>query len=233
MSRLPTRLKPPPGSHLSPFPQSTNPSSIPNPNANSSTSDRATLLLIRRTLCSHSPSSHQLSDNNSNKGRNSAATPTPASTAIDELLPPLTSSNDLDLQLYAFIAIIIREFINTWYSKITPDPGFVEEVVRIIAHCTRALEQRLRKVDLESLLFDELPELLETHVRGRRGFAVVSFSLLCVALYLVSFYYQFLLNRSYHYVKLLSKQWQKWCQREERHLTDGVLSQFSLKYVCH
>ncbi len=72
----------------------------------------------------------------------------------------------MDLQLYALIAIIIREFVQTWYSKITPDQVFVEEVVKIIAHITRALEQRLRKVDLESLLFDELPELLEIHLQG-------------------------------------------------------------------
>jgi hypothetical protein len=112
-------------------------------------SDRATLFLIRRTLCSH------LGD----KGR---STPAP----IDEILPPLTSSNDVDLQLYAFIAIIIREFVQTWYAKITPDQVFVGEVVKLIAHCTRGLEQRLRKVDLESLLFDELPELLEVHIQG-------------------------------------------------------------------
>ncbi len=113
-------------------------------------SERATLALIRRTLCS------QLGD----KGR---STPAP----IDELLPPLTSSNEVDLQLYAFIAIITREFVQSWYTKITPDQVFVEEIVKLIAHCTRALEQRLRKVDLESLLLDELPELLEIHVQGR------------------------------------------------------------------
>jgi hypothetical protein len=43
----------------------------------------------------------------------------------------------------------------------------VEEVVQIIAHCTRALEQRIRNVDMESLVFDELPDLLDVHVRGR------------------------------------------------------------------
>lgn len=112
-------------------------------------SDRSTLLFIRRTLCSHL----------SEKGRSSPA-------PIDEILPPLTSSNEVDLELYAFIAIIIREFVHTWYAKITPDQVFVEEVVKIIAHCTRALEQRLRKVDLESLLFEELPDLLDTHVKS-------------------------------------------------------------------
>ena len=121
-------------------------------------SARATLFLIRRTLCS------QLGE----KGRN---TPAP----IDQLLPPLTSSNDVDLQLYALISIIIREFVQTWYTKITPDQVFVEEVVKIIAHCTRALEQRLRKVDLESLLFDELPELLKVHLQGTTSFRTVIF----------------------------------------------------------
>jgi len=112
-------------------------------------SDRATLFLIRRTLCS------QLGD----KGR---STPAP----IDEILPPLTSSNEVDLQLYAIISIIIREFVQSWYNKVTPDQLFVEEVVKIIAHCTRALEQRLRNVDLESLLLDELPDLLDVHIQG-------------------------------------------------------------------
>lgn len=88
----------------------------------------------------------------------------------------------MDLQLYAFIAIIIREFVYTWYAKITPDQTFVEEAVKIIAHCTRGLEQRLRKVDLEALIFDELPELLDTHVRGEiqtkiyEGYPVLKYS---------------------------------------------------------
>lgn len=122
-------------------------------NPSNATSDRVTQALIRRTLC-------PLSSSHSEKGR---AT-TPAS--IEALLPPLTSSNEVDVQLYAIIAIVIKEFVYTWYSKITQDQVFVEEVVRIIAHVTRGLESRLRKVDLESLVFDEIMELLEAHVIG-------------------------------------------------------------------
>lgn len=114
-------------------------------------SDKTTTLLIRRTLCS------QLGD----KGRSTSG-------PLDQILPPLTSSNEIDLQLYALIAIIIREFVHTWYTKITPDHVFVEEVVKIIAHCSRAIEQRLRKVDLESLIFDELPDLLDAHIKSER-----------------------------------------------------------------
>lgn len=113
-------------------------------------SDKATAAFIRRTLCSHQALSE------------GGTTTKP----IDELLPPLTSSNEVDLQLYALLAIIIKDFVYTWYAKITPDHMFVDEVVQIVAHCTRALEQRLRKVDLEALLLDEIPLLVDAHVTG-------------------------------------------------------------------
>lgn len=118
-------------------------------------SEKATIVFIRRTLCPF-PTAKQPAT------ARGAPTPPP----IEALLPPLTSQNDVDLQLYAIVAVIIKEFVHTWYAKITPDQVFVEEVVKIIAHCTRALEQRLRKVDLEALLFDEIPELLDAHVVG-------------------------------------------------------------------
>jgi hypothetical protein len=112
-------------------------------------SNRATLFLIRRALCPQ----------HLDKGKGPAL-------PIEEILPPLTSRNDVDLQLYALISIILREFVQNWYNKITPDETFVAEIVQIIAHITRTLEQRLRKVDLESLLFDELPNLLDKHITG-------------------------------------------------------------------
>ncbi|KAK5955365.1 hypothetical protein OHC33_004048 [Knufia fluminis] len=88
--------------------------------------------------------------------------------AIEDILPPLTSSNDVDIELYAILAIIVKDFVNTWYSKITPDHGFVEEIVQIVAHCSRALEQRLRKVDTAALLLDEVPLLVQAHVEAYR-----------------------------------------------------------------
>ncbi|KAL9094604.1 MAG: hypothetical protein Q9165_003163 [Trypethelium subeluteriae] len=118
-------------------------------------SDDATANFVRRTLCGHQSHGNALAGGE--KGRN---TPRP----IEELLPPLTSSNETDLQLYAFIAIIIKEFVQSWYGKITPDHAFVDEVIQIIAHSTRALEQRLRKIDLEALVLDEIPELIDAHI---------------------------------------------------------------------
>jgi len=107
--------------------------------------DKATASLIRRILC---PQATSLGSDQRERG-----SPRP----LNELLPPLTSSNEVDLQLYALISIIIKEFVYSWYSKITPDHVFVDEVIQIIAHCTRALEQRLRRVDIDALVLDEIP----------------------------------------------------------------------------
>ncbi|KAJ5678203.1 uncharacterized protein N7477_003836 [Penicillium maclennaniae] len=115
------------------------------------TSEKATQALIRRVLCP-STSSH------------GASSPQP----LEELLPPLTSSNDVDRQLYALLALIIKDFVYSWYSKITPDQAFVNEVLHVVAHCTRALEQRLRQTDVAQLALDEVPALVEAHIRSYR-----------------------------------------------------------------
>jgi hypothetical protein len=117
-------------------------------------SDEATIAFIKRTLCPQ-----QLTDPEGTRARN-------ISKPLSELLPPLTTSDQVDLQLYALISIIIKDFVQAWYSKITPDQEFTDQVVHIIAHCTRALEQRITAVDLEALIFDELPELIDFHVSG-------------------------------------------------------------------
>jgi hypothetical protein len=124
------------------------------------TSQQATLLLIRRILAPES--------GHANEGR---ATPRP----IEDVLPPLTSSNEVDIQLYAIIAIVIKEFVNAWYNKITPDHVFVEEVVHIIAHCTRALEGRLRQNDIAEIALDEIPALVQRHVLCERASKIVFF----------------------------------------------------------
>lgn len=120
-------------------------------------SDEATINYVKRVLCSNpprleSPIESPRSDNDSK--------------TLDELLPPLTSSNAVDLQLYAIIAVILNQFVQSWYNRITPDQDFVSEAVQIIAHCTRGLEQRLRLIDLEQLLLDELPAILADHAEG-------------------------------------------------------------------
>lgn len=114
-------------------------------------SEQATISLIRRVLIPH---------------QSSSGASTNDVTSLTSELPPLTSSNAIDLQLYAILAVVVKEFVNAWYSKITPDHGFVEEVIHIVAHCSRAIEQRIRKIDAVTLLFDGLPSVITDHIQG-------------------------------------------------------------------
>lgn len=97
-------------------------------------------------------------------GAASTASPAP----VEGILPPLTSSNDIDVQLYAIVAVIIKDFVNSWYSKISPDRTFIDEVIQIIAHCSRAVEQRLRQIDVTELILDDVAALIERHVIGKQ-----------------------------------------------------------------
>lgn len=114
-------------------------------------SDKGILLFVQRVLC---------------PGAGQDGTVNAKEATISDLLPPLTSSNELDVQLYAYIAIIVRECVQAWYAKFTPDQTFIDEIVHIIAHCTRGLEERARKANLEVLLLDDIPALLDAHVPG-------------------------------------------------------------------
>lgn len=120
-------------------------------NGRQSIEDSSTVDFIKRMLCAQSSAARE--------------------TNIDlellhKLLPPLTSSNEVDVQLYAIIAVILSQFVQLWYNRITPDQDFVAEIVQIIAHCTRGIEERLRHVDLEDLLLDELPAVVVAHIDG-------------------------------------------------------------------
>ena len=119
--------------------------------------DERTTEFIKRVLCSTSNRSGSLQ---------AISTRDTDAKTLEELLPPLTSSNEVDIQLYAIIAVILNQFVQSWYNRITPDHEFGAEVVQIIAHCTRGIEQRLRHVDLEEILLDELPALVVAHIDG-------------------------------------------------------------------
>ncbi|PHH59849.1 hypothetical protein CDD81_2428 [Ophiocordyceps australis] len=118
-------------------------------------SPRATQALIRRNLCAWAQQQKQA--------------PATCLSALDEVLPPLTSRNDVDVEIYALLAIVVRDFVRTWYGGITPDEDFYGEVVHLVAHCTRALEQRLRKLDVEALLLHDLAEIVDQHVQAYRA----------------------------------------------------------------
>ena len=118
--------------------------------------DAETLQFIKKTLTGLPSSTGGTEERN----------PELDSTPGDEFLPPLTSSDEVDIQLYAIIAAVLSQFVQSWYNRFTSDDQFAEDMLHIIAHCTRGLESRLRRIDLEGLLLGELPGVMITHING-------------------------------------------------------------------
>jgi hypothetical protein len=90
-------------------------------------------------------------------------------------LPPLLSSkvpDELNAELYDFVALALRAFVNPWWSKITRyDKQFLPEITRILTHVFRALEQRLTSTDLTPLVFQDIPTIVAVHYRDYRNAA--------------------------------------------------------------
>lgn len=60
--------------------------------------------------------------------------------------PKITQSAKIDQELYTYLALIVRDFIQPWYLAITLDNGLPSEVTRIVTHCCREVERRCQKV---------------------------------------------------------------------------------------
>jgi hypothetical protein len=89
-------------------------------------------------------------------------------------LPPLLSSPSaspqLNAELYDFIALALRAFVNPWWSKVTRyDRDLVPEVNRVISVVVRALEARILATDLSLLVFRDIPSIITQHYRDYRN----------------------------------------------------------------
>ncbi|EMD41693.1 hypothetical protein CERSUDRAFT_43043 [Gelatoporia subvermispora B] len=91
----------------------------------------------------------------------------------DAPLPPLLShpgAVPLDVELYDFIALALRAFVNPWWTKITRyDREFLPAITGVLAHVLRTLETRARAADLPSLVFQDVPAILAQHVNDYRA----------------------------------------------------------------
>ncbi|KAG0306760.1 hypothetical protein BGZ98_001768, partial [Dissophora globulifera] len=75
---------------------------------------------------------------------------------------------DLDAEAYHFLALLVRDFIQTWYSAFSSDPQFVASVVDVVIDIARRLERRCQEVDWVGLLLMDVPEVLRRHYMDYR-----------------------------------------------------------------
>lgn len=82
-------------------------------------------------------------------------------------LPPLLATPvpaELNAELYEFIALALRAFINPWWTKITRyDKEFLPHVTHILTHVVRDLETRLLTIDFTALLCRDIPLIITQH----------------------------------------------------------------------
>lgn len=87
-------------------------------------------------------------------------------------LPPLFLTPvppELTAELYDFIALALRAFVNPWWSKISKyDKEFLPEINRILTLVIRALEVRVLATDFAPLVFCDLPAILTQHYNDFR-----------------------------------------------------------------
>ncbi|KAJ3869968.1 PXA domain-containing protein [Lentinula novae-zelandiae] len=88
------------------------------------------------------------------------------------LLNPLVSP-EFNAELYDFIALALRAFVQPWWTKITRyDKEFLPIITNILTHVFRTLEDRLVKAhqrgDLAELVFQDIPVIITQHYRDFR-----------------------------------------------------------------
>lgn len=97
-------------------------------------------------------------------------------------VPPLFLSPacppELHAEVYDLIALSLRAYVNTWWTKITRyDKEFLPQLTKVLVHVIRALEQRILSADLSTLIFCDVPALITEHfIDYRRAVSKVSTS---------------------------------------------------------
>ncbi|KAI0361836.1 hypothetical protein OH77DRAFT_1444768 [Trametes cingulata] len=88
----------------------------------------------------------------------------PADADLPPLLVSPAAAPELNAELYDFVALALRAYVNPWWTKITRyDKEFLPEITRILTAVFRTLEARLVATDLSPFVFRDLPTLLTQH----------------------------------------------------------------------
>ncbi|KAF8679960.1 Proteasome subunit A N-terminal signature Add an annotation, partial [Rhizoctonia solani] len=76
---------------------------------------------------------------------------------------------ELNKELYDFLALALRAFVQVWWGQITPrDRDLIPQITRVIIHVIQDIEQRASSVDLSNLVLHQIPTLVDLHVNDYR-----------------------------------------------------------------
>ncbi|KAG5440907.1 hypothetical protein PCK2_000062 [Pneumocystis canis] len=96
-------------------------------------------------------------------------------------LPALTRSALVDVEIYSIIAIICRDYINIWYEQMTHDKSFIEELLFLVSHVVKELENRFFTIKHETLFLQSIPMIAIKHINGKLFLCTVwRIKLICI-----------------------------------------------------
>ncbi|KAI9199452.1 PXA domain-containing protein [Polychytrium aggregatum] len=79
-----------------------------------------------------------------------------------------SSSPVVDGQIDKLLHLILRDFVQSWYSSISKDQEFLQQLLDSIAFAVKQAETRLASVDFVLLVCRDLPEVIRRHVHDYR-----------------------------------------------------------------
>ncbi|KAL7622252.1 tRNA (guanine-N(7)-)-methyltransferase (tRNA(m7G46)-methyltransferase) [Parahypoxylon ruwenzoriense] len=79
--------------------------------------------------------------------------------------PLYPASPDISLALDDLLELIIRDFVQSWYSNISKNPVFTNEVDKAIRHALARIRDRLFETDLVEVVISRIVPILTTHFR--------------------------------------------------------------------
>lgn len=79
-------------------------------------------------------------------------------------LPRLNCSDEVAREIYALIALLLRQFVQSWHSEIIDDSKFLNELVVEISKVVNILIERLKTINLDDFILDDIPYLIDMHL---------------------------------------------------------------------
>ncbi|KAI8321764.1 PXA-domain-containing protein [Martensiomyces pterosporus] len=75
------------------------------------------------------------------------------------------SSSKVNSSISRLFSLIVRDFVQEWYQKVTDDKEFIGEVSHQLVLVVNEIERRCRKVDWVQFVLFECPEIIHLHIR--------------------------------------------------------------------
>lgn len=87
---------------------------------------------------------------------------------------PLATPDHVQLndQVYRFLALALRAFVLTWWSKLSPkDKEFLPQITKVVQHVVKNVQERLDEEKLTEMLLVDIPVLVQRHYTDYRSAA--------------------------------------------------------------